>query len=287
MEGKHIHHRVESILTDLTQSEQKIARIVLDSPETVIEMTANDLAKASQTSPASVIRFCKSIGIPSFTELKLKLSAEIDSPSYTSYSDISPGEPIKAIKNKLLGNAYQSMKETVNLIEERVINDINTQIRQAPILYVYGVGASYLVAENIAQKWNRIGKTTVCLADSHLLLVILTTAPKGAVFIGISNSGETKEVIHLMEIAKDVGMTTISMTQFGSNSLSHMSDVSMQTVRSKEAELRSAATSSLLAQFMAIDVLFYAYITENYDENISRIRHSRQAIDRYKKKSFK
>ena len=84
MEGKHIHRRVESIFSELTQSEKKIAQMVLETPEEVIQMTANELAKASQTSPASVIRFCRSIGISGFTELKLKLSAEVDTPNYTS-----------------------------------------------------------------------------------------------------------------------------------------------------------------------------------------------------------
>lgn len=287
MEGKHIHRRVGSIFSELTQSEKKIAQMVLETPEEVIQMTANELAKASQTSPASVIRFCRSIGISGFTELKLKLSAEVDTPNYTSYSDISPGEPIKDIKSKLLGNAYQSMKDTVNLIDENVIDETNELIRKAPIVYVYGLGASYLVAENIAQKWNRIGKTVVCLSDAHLLLVILTSAVKEAVFIGISNSGETKEVIHMLKIAKNSGLKTISITQFGSNTISHLTDVSIHTVRSNEAELRSAATSSLLAQFMAIDVLFYAYVSESYEENITRIRQSRKAIEQYKKDSFK
>lgn len=282
MEGRHIHHRIESILGELTQSEQKIASIVLEKPEAVIEMTANDLAKVSKTSPASVIRFCKSINIPSFTELKLKLSAELTSTTYTGYSDIVPGEPIKEIKNKLLGNAYQSMKETVNLLDERVIISVIEAIKQASLVYVYGVGASYLVAENIAQKWNRIGKTCVCVADAHLFLSILIAAPKDAVFIGISNSGETREVSRLADVAQESGLKTIGITQFGSNTLSNISDISVQTVRSKEAEIRSAATSSLLAQFMAIDVLFYAYVSENYAENINRIRLSRKAVDKYK-----
>lgn len=282
MEGRHIHHRIESILGELTQSEQKIASIVLEKPEAVIEMTANDLAKVSKTSPASVIRFCKSINIPSFTELKLKLSAELKSTTYTGYSDIVPGEPIKEIKNKLLGNAYQSMKETVNLLDERVIISVIEAIKQASLVYVYGVGASYLVAENIAQKWNRIGKTCVCVADAHLFLSILIAAPKDAVFIGISNSGETREVSRLADVAQESGLKTIGITQFGSNTLSNISDISVQTVRSKEAEIRSAATSSLLAQFMAIDVLFYAYVSENYAENINRIRLSRKAVDKYK-----
>ena len=57
MNGKHVDYRVRSIFEDLTRSERKIAQFVLDKPEEVIKMTASELAKVSETSPASVIRF--------------------------------------------------------------------------------------------------------------------------------------------------------------------------------------------------------------------------------------
>lgn len=60
-------------------------------------------------------------------------------------------------------------------------------------------------------------------------------------------------------------------------------DLTLQTVRSKEAELRSAATSSLMSQFITVDFLFYAYVLENYDENMTSIRNTRAAVDEYKK----
>lgn len=282
MKEKHVESRIRSIVDELPQSERKIAQFILDNPSSTIGMTANNLAKESGTSPASVIRFCKSIGIPSFTELKIRLSAEIDSPSYTSYSDITPDEPINEIKNKLLGNAYQSMKETLNILSVSDIEKFVEAIDDSDIIYVFGLGASYLVAENIAQKWNRIGKTCVCIADPHLLISILSSSTKNSVFIGISNSGETKEVLSLVKVAQMNDVKTISLTQFGSNSLSSKVDISIQTVKSKEAELRSAATSSLLSQFMAVDVLFYSYVSKNYDANIEQIRHSRSLVDAYK-----
>lgn len=70
MASKQVYQRVTSIYDDLTRSERKIARLIIDEPENVMKITASELATASATSAASVIRFCKSIGIPSFPELK-------------------------------------------------------------------------------------------------------------------------------------------------------------------------------------------------------------------------
>lgn len=287
MKSKHVHYRVKSIYDDLTRSERKIAKLVLSEPEKVIKMTASELAKASNTSPASVIRFCKSIGIPSFPDLKLQLSAEKDAPVVQQYTDILPDESPEDIKNKLLNNAYQAMKETIQLIDDDTLSSAVQLISAASFIYVYGIGSSYLVAENIAQKFNRIGKVCICQPDVHLLIASLTSAPENTLFIGVSNSGETSEVLSLNELAKNKHLPTISITQFGANSLSKQADLSLQTVKSKEAELRSAATSSLTAQFILTDLLFLTYVLKNYDENMANIRASRELVDQYKKRSTK
>ncbi|WP_414839220.1 MurR/RpiR family transcriptional regulator [Carnobacterium sp. TMP28] len=281
MIGENIQGRIRSIINELSNSEKKIGELILKIPSEAINMTALELATRAGTSPATVIRFCKSIDIPSFTQLKVKLSSEIESPTFEGYFDIKANEPVHEIKAKLLGNAYQSMKETIEQLNDQRIDEVVDVLLHASIIYVYGIGASHLVAENISQKWNRIGKPTICATDPHILISILVTAPKEAIFIGISNSGETKEVIRLVEIAKSYKIRTIGLTQFGANSIAGKVDYSIQTVRSKEAELRSAATSSLHAQFIAVDALFYTYASRQYDPSISMIRNSKEEIKKY------
>lgn len=282
-----IHHRIELILDDLSKSERKIAILVLEQAELVLSMTVNELANASNTSPASVIRFCKSIGIASFTDLKVKLSAESVHRELPPTTDISSNTSIPEIKQRLLSNAYQAMDETLQLLNESLVHQATNQIKEASIVYIFGIGSSFLVAENFIQKWTRIGKTVLCFSDVHIFITSLSSAPADALFIGISNSGETKEIISLMQIAKEHGLKTLSFTQFGNNTLSKLADFSIQTVHSNEAKLRSAATSSLMAQFITLDLLFYAYILEGYDDNIARIQQSRQDLDIYKQKHKK
>lgn len=280
--AENILGRTKSIIEELTNSEKKVGEYILKYPESVITMTTSELADKSGASPASVIRFCKSIHVPSFTQLKVNLSAEISTPAKYGYSDIQPNEAIGDIKAKLLGNAYQSMNETVALMNNERIEETANLLQNASVIYIYGIGASHLVAENISQKWSRIGKTSICGTDSHILVSMFVSAPKNSVFIGVSNSGETTEVIRLIDIAKKHGIKTIGLSQFGQNTVSSTADISLQTVRANEAELRSAATSSLHAQFIAVDILFYVYATRNYEQNIKHIQKSRQDVEEYK-----
>ncbi|MBO0440468.1 MurR/RpiR family transcriptional regulator [Candidatus Enterococcus ikei] len=281
MSGENIQGRIISMLDILPNSERKIGKVILDNPSMVIDMTASELSTYAGTSPATVIRFCKKIDVPSFTQLKIRLSAEIEAPVYEGYSDITANATVDEIKTKLLGNAYQSMQETVALLNEQRIETIVDVLVTAPIIYVFGIGASYLVAENIAQKWNRIGKTVVCVQDSHVLVTILVAAPKNAVFFCISHSGETKEVLRLLDVAKKHQLKTIGLSQFGNNTLTNKVEYALQTVRSNEAVLRSAATTSLHDQFIVVDVLFYAYASRNFDKTIEMIQESKSEVRKY------
>ncbi|WP_086312241.1 hypothetical protein A5821_000005 [Enterococcus sp. 7F3_DIV0205] len=283
MSGENIQGRIVSMLDVLSNSEQKIGEVILNDPEKVIEMTAAELSKYAGTSPATVIRFCKKIDVPSFTQLKIRLSAEIEVPVYEGYSDITANESVNEIKTKLLGNAYQSMQETVALLNEQRIETVVDLLVAAPIIYVFGIGASYLVAENIAQKWNRIGKTVVCVQDSHVLVTMLVSAPKDAIFFCVSHSGETKEILRLLNVAKKHQLKTIGLSQFGNNTLTNQAEYSLQTVRSNEAVLRSAATTSLHDQFIVVDVLFYAYASRNFNRTIEMIQESKAEVRKYEK----
>lgn len=282
MSRENILKRIKSVIDNLPTSERKIGQAILKDPSLVINMTAQELADFSGSSPATVIRFCKKIDIQSYTQLKIKLSAEIETPTYEGYSDINVNESIEEIKQKLLANAYQSMQDTISILNDVKVEEFVDRLISAPVIYAYGVGASYLVAENFSHKWSRIGKTVICIQDIHILLTMFVSAPEQSLFFAISNSGETTDITELAIIAKKYDIYTVGLTQFGKNSLSSKVDLSIQTVKSNESRMRSAATTSLHDQFIVIDVLFYAYASRNFDNMIDKIEASREEVKKFK-----
>lgn len=281
MPTKNILGLLMSMLEELPRAEKRIAEKILKSPEEIIHMTASDLGKAAGSSAATVIRLSKRLKIASFTELKIFISREINSETREVYSDIDADESVKDIMKKLHWNSSLAMKDTVSMLDEDMIVEASDIIRDATVIYTFGIGASWLVAENIAQKWSRIGKTCIPVNDAHVLLAAMASTEKDAVFIGISNSGETHEVIKLIDMANNLGHKTISITRFGSNTISKNSDIALQHVRSNEIELRSATTSSLHAQFLVVDILFYVYASRNIDKTLDKIYDSRGMVSRY------
>lgn len=129
-------------------------------------------------------------------------------------------------------------------------------------------------------------KNIISEPDYNTILPQLVLHQKEAVIWLVSNSGLTSELIALAETAKDLGIPIITLTQFGQNPLAKLSDVCLQTSRPTEATYRSAATDSILAQFITIDLLFYVYISRN-KENAEKIYTTRAIVQEYRKNIFK
>ncbi|WP_410770755.1 MurR/RpiR family transcriptional regulator [Fontibacillus sp. BL9] len=278
--------RIENVMPKLTQSEQKVARFVLAAPDEVVFMSVQEMATRSLSSSASVVRFCRSMGLKGFPELKVALSADLAKDQKTGYYDLNKNENTADLVDKILSNAVQSLRDTVGLLDIGVIEKVAHSLHEAPAIFAYGVGASALVAEDIAQKWLRLGKNAYAFSDMHVLTMSMANAPRGSAFIGISYSAATKEVLQLMKFAKKNGLVTISFTGFGKSELSELSDYNLYTSLAPEAKVRSAATGSKHSQFFIIDVLFYAYASINIEFSIDKIQKTRDAINDLKNKEM-
>ena len=68
---------IEQILRQkngMSPSDQKVAQIVLNKPEEVVNYTISQLAQAAGVSGASVTRFCHNLNLSGFHQLKVSLA---------------------------------------------------------------------------------------------------------------------------------------------------------------------------------------------------------------------
>lgn len=278
--------RIDNMKNDLSKAELKLFRYIKKYPERVPSMTAEQLATATNISAPTVVRFAKKVGYSSLTDFKIQLSAEIHQPNNNNtYTDVMPNEPLESLKEKLSHNAQVTMQETASLLSSELLMSALNLLKKKDKLFVAGVGASQLVAEDIFQKWGRIGKSVSHVDDYNMLLPQLVNNKKDCVLWLISNTGTTPEIVNFAEFAKSLGIPVISLTRFGVNPLSKMADVPLQVSRPKEMDQRSAATNSILAHFLAVDILFYLYISRNED-NAEKIYQSRQVVTDFRERYF-
>ncbi|WP_226527468.1 MurR/RpiR family transcriptional regulator [Metabacillus niabensis] len=269
---------IKNVIPQLPESERKIATYILEHPDDILNCTAGELGAMANSSSAAVIRLCKSLGVKGFQELKVRVAGDLVKPVEQGYRDIEPDETIQSIVQKTTSNSIQSLSDTSEIINYEELERAVAMLLEAKNVHFFGIGASHIIAMDAQQKFLRINKGSTAFTDAHLVATLIANADKNDVVFGISFSGETKEVMNVLSLAKESGVNTIGLTKYGQSTVSSLVDICLYTSYSNEAPFRSAATSSRLAQLYVIDMLFLCMATKQYQDTVNYIDKTREAI---------
>ena len=271
----------------LPPSEQKIADYILANPEKVVTMTISELGEISLTSGAAVTRLCKSLKLKGFQDLKLRINGDIGRKIELTNRDIQPNESVSTTIQKVTEHAVHTLLETAELLESEQLELAVEAIVNAENIHFFGVGASGIPAIDAQQKFLRIHKASTASTDLHMGATIVANVGENDVVVGISFSGATFEVEKILEMANEKGATTISLTKFGQSPISLISQIQLYTSPTREANFRSGATSSRLAQLHVMDILFMSVASRQFETTITYLDATREAIEDIQNQTFR
>lgn len=273
---------IQKKIPELTKSEQRLADYVLADPQKIITMTTSQLADAADVSPATVARFGQTIcGKGGFPTLKLRLSSE-KALKPAIYGEIKPNDSPQDLKNKLTFRINQTLGQTNHLLKAQALAKATQLLQTKAAVFIYGLGASNIAAEDLQQKLLRVGKLVVQSLDTHLLAAALTAQKEQAVLILISNSGEKSEPLKLAKLAHHLAIPVITLTHANQSPLAQIATVILQHDDSTENRtLRSAATTSLIAQLYTVDLLYYCFLEQQFQQNVTQLSESHQTITNF------
>ncbi|EJO5346528.1 MurR/RpiR family transcriptional regulator [Clostridium botulinum] len=274
--------RIRENFDSMTKSEKKIAEYILKNPKSIINYSAEEIGIKTSTSPASVVRFTKKVGYNSLNEFKFSLVREGTEDNSKFDHIISSNDGIDTVINKLANKTIDTINDTKKLLDDKKLLQAIKAIKNAETIYLYGVGASALVAMDFQYKLARINKKVMFQQDSHLQLAVSVHITSRDVAIAISYSGNTREVNLAIEKAKKNGANTIAITKCGKNALSDIADINLN-IPSIEKDLRVGAISSRASQLFVTDSLFLGIAKENFDDTEKKLITTRNLIEALKK----
>jgi DNA-binding MurR/RpiR family transcriptional regulator len=261
--------RLRAILPSLSRSEQRVAAEVLDDPRGVAASTIGELAERCGTSETTVIRFCRTLGLSGYPELRLTLATEAGradmGPARVVGSDIGPGDDLAQIVEKIAFADARAVEETAAQLDLASLQAVVDALVAARRIDVYGVGASAFVAMDFQQKLHRIGQVAFAWSDTHIALTSAALLRPGDVAIGVSHTGVTTDTIDALAEARRRGATTVAMTNFPRSPITDVSD-HVLTTAARETTFRSGAMASRLAQLTLVDFLFVGVAQQTYAE---------------------
>jgi len=273
---------IQEQMESMNPKEKEIAAYVLAHPQNIVQMGITELSQQSGGSTATISRFCKMFHFSGYTEFKVKLAAELAQlPSVQSYQDIIAGNPLSSIVAAMEANHVSSITDTTRMLDLKQLQKAIDALQSARQIDLYGVATSGLVAQDFYQKLVRIGKRAFAFSDPHMQITSASNLTSEDVAIGISYSGETEETIAALKCAAENGATTISLTKFGTNTLTSLASISLFTSTLEEG-MRRGDMASRIAQLHVIDILFVGLISDRFDELVPRLETSFHMVKKYR-----
>ncbi len=121
---------------------------------------------------------------------------------------------------------------------------------------VTGLGKSGLIGRKVAATFSSMGTPSLFLHAADALHGDLGMLAAGDVLVAISASGETQELVDLIEPAKRLGIPLITLTAYANSPLGVASDVVLDiSVKEEACALNLAPTSSTAAALAMGDAL--------------------------------
>lgn len=212
-----MRERIAEVLERLSPAERKVAELVAANPAGTMAATVASLAKAAGVSEPTVVRFCRSLGLDGFGDLRLALArAEGGAATARMHRRIGPGTPVPDAAAAVFDTAIAALADTRRVLDAAAIERGALALVRASRVELWGYGASAAVAEDLAHKLFRVCRGVVARSDPHMQAMAASTLDGDSVALCISHTGRSREIVEVAGLAAASGATVLAITRPGS-----------------------------------------------------------------------
>lgn len=256
---KEFVNRIYSDLGKFSKSEKKIVDLIINDPQFVINATISQLANRANVSEASISRFCKRIDLNGFHHLKVLLAQ-------SSLINVEPQESSlnshdKTLE-KLMNDKESEIQATLEGLDKSITKEIIQTIKDARLIQVMAEGNTFPVALDACFKFNQIGRLAFTASSWEVAMGQALNLMELDVMLVISNSGESRQLIQLIEVAKKNQVKVIAFTNNSSSPIATLSDYNVDTA-SRGTIFMSEYFFSRVSAVTAIEAIFMLLIADN------------------------
>jgi len=252
--GRNILEAVRIRYPGLRKSDRKVADVLLENPQRLMNATVAETAELAGVSQPTVIRFCSAIGCEGFQDLKIRLAQSLALGTPATHSAITDEDTPEEVASKIFDYTLSSLDWARHALDMEQVNAAVDLIVEASHIEFFGFGASAIVAQDLQQKFPLFGIPCNATMDSHQQLMAAMMMRPGSVAVAISNTGGTQTIIELARLARDQGARVIAITGASQTTLVDYSDVVVNVETLDNTDLFTPTTSRIAALTVA-DIL--------------------------------
>ena len=199
-------------ISTLNQRELKVYNYVVSHTDRAVHMNIRDLSCETGVSTTTIMRFCEKLGCSGYTEFKYQLNRENDRITGAAFHTATPLSAIQYLQN---ASSNPELDKTLEQAAQMCLD--------ANQILLIGTGTSGSMAQYASRFLANVGLSAVPILDSFYPVPVHDIPD--TLVIAFSVSGETAEIISMLNGYKQKKARTISITNTEKSTIARMTDL--------------------------------------------------------------
>ena len=264
--------KIISLQSNFTVGENEIAQYVIYHADEVVTSTITAVAKKTNTSEASVNRFCKKVGFKGFNSFKVALAQENFYNQMNQQNMASAGESFIATVRR---DYLQMLNNTSALLDEQTALQAAEAIKTAAHIFIFSFSNTALVAKEAEFKLNIAGLNATAVTDITYMHMQAANIGNSDLAIFIVPTVLMKDIYRTLNICRERGAKIMAITSYDSPKLSDL--VHYKFITSDKITAQNSVSLSNNLMFLYVWDVIYAFLLEG-DKRLRQKKLSNESL---------
>lgn len=270
-------HSIKNNLAIFSKAERKVAEVILADPQTALHANIADLAKKANVSEPTVNRFCRRLDTKGFPDFKLLLAQSLAIGTNFITRHVDPSDNVFDFCEKIFDSTIAELAKAKQRLKPQQIESAIQYLLSARRISFFGLGSSATVCRDALNKFLRFNVPVQYFEDLILQKISCINCLHGDVFVFISYTGKTKELVEAAELAQINNGITIGITAPNSP-LAKACSLCIELEATEETDIYMPMVSRSI-QMTIIDVLAIGYSLKSNPDTLAHLNQVKDVIE--------
>lgn len=269
----------------MTVAEAGIVSYLVAHGRDLKRYSTRDLADATYTSAATVVRLCKKLGFSGFNEFKDRFLEEQRfleqrEDAVDANFPFTKEDNAMRMANRIAQLHAQTIEDTMSLLHYRDLQKATRLLQRCGRVHIFSFGTTLNQAESFREKMLKIGRRVSISNNLNYQLYEARCLTPNDLAITISYSGETAKILTVAQACRERHVPILALTSYGDNSLTSYADCKL-SLSSKERLFENTADfSTHVSVNLLLDILYSSVFLLDYDNNYQRKLTTTQSLEK-------
>lgn len=274
----------------LTPTDKCIRDYFLHCPEKAARMNTRQLAEATFTSPAAVVRFCRKFGYQGLKDFKADyFSAIPDAPAFDLPDGNFPfdaGSDTDTIVQNILKLEEGTLRRLNAMLDRAALDRAVDMLFSASAIDLCAVGTGLYLLEEFGFRLMKFGFNVNDASNSVTLSYLANKMDSGQCLLIVSYWGVNEQIGNAIRSARQHGTPIVLITSQSASPAAKLSDCVLPVPQVETCDDKISTFASAAAEKALLDLLLAKLFQKNHEANCAFVHEDAARLAVHRPASF-